>query len=181
MIINMRDEKFPNMISGLKKLIDEFPSDIVMAEIGCYTGQSTKLFLDNATIKTMYCIDPWLCGYDDADGASHSDMTEVEQEFDKRITSNYPNVHKIKKLSMDAVSDFDDGFFDIVYIDGNHLYDAVVEDINGYLPKVKNGGIICGHDYWTTGIVDPKKAVDDIFGKPDSVFEDGSWMVRVKS
>ena len=177
MIINMRDSKYPHLISGLKKMIDKLPPNMVIAEIGSYAGHSTKLFLDNGSIDHMYCIDPWLAGYDDTDGASYSDMTEVESEFDKRIMSEYDNVTKVKKLSVDAVSDFPDEFFDVVYIDGNHLYDAVIADINAYRPKVKKGGIISGHDYWTQGMVDPKKAVDEIFGEPDFVFEDGSWMV----
>ena len=140
---------------------------------------STKIFLDNASVSKMYCIDPWIGGYDENDGASFSNMDEVEAEFDERIYTKYTNVIKIKELSVDACEQFEDEFFDVVYIDGDHTYNGVMSDIRSYLPKVKHGGLLCGHDYWDSGLVAPKQAVDDVFGKPDMVFSDGSWMIRV--
>lgn len=173
-MINMRDGE--NSIQGLKDLISCLPNNIIIGEIGCYTGQSTEIFIYSGKIQTMYCIDPWESGYDDTDVASRSNMVDVESEFDKRILAVYDNVVKVKKSSHDAVLDFDDEFFDVIYIDGNHLYDAVIKDITLYLPKIKSNGIICGHDYWNDNC-DPKKAVDKIFGKPDKVFTDSSWLI----
>lgn len=58
---------------------------------------------------------------------------------------------------MDAVKDFADESLDFVYIDGNHNLKYVVEDICEWSKKVKNGGIISGHDYFYTDSRDPKK------------------------
>ena len=44
-----------------------------------------------------------------------------------------------------------------------------------YLPKVKNGGIIGGHDY-TDNWVEVRQAVDEVFGSPDRKYDDGSWI-----
>jgi hypothetical protein len=68
----------------------------------------------------------------------------------------------------------------MVYVDADHKYSAVKEDILAYWPKVKMNGFMCGHDY---GLKDPrgdgvKPAVDEIFGSPDVVFEDTSWLVK---
>ncbi len=53
----------------------------------------------------------------------------------------------IKKYSMDAVNDFEDGSLDFVYIDSNHTLPYVCADIFGWERKVRRGGIISGHDY----------------------------------
>ena len=50
---------------------------------------------------------------------------------------------------MDAVKDFADGSLDFVYIDGHHGFKYVAEDIWEWHKKVKKGGIVAGHDYFT--------------------------------
>jgi|ETNvirenome_6_85_1030632.scaffolds.fasta_scaffold08475_2 hypothetical protein len=42
---------------------------------------------------------------------------------------------------------FDDRHMDFVYIDGDHSYEAVKQDIADWWPKIKQGGILAGHDY----------------------------------
>ena len=75
---------------------------------------------------------------------------------------------------------------DIVFIDADHSYEAVKEDIQLWYPKIRKGGIICGHDYMEgpydrDGIFcDVKKAVDEAFPKvnlEDDVLEDGKIKV----
>jgi hypothetical protein len=73
---------------------------------------------------------------------------------------------------------FPDQSFDLVYIDASHWYKDVIFDINTWLPKVKKGGYLAGHDY-IPGI-DTFNAVNDIFGKTHSitVYPDSSWVIR---
>lgn len=57
---------------------------------------------------------------------------------------------------MEAVGDFKDESLDFVYIDGFHEFDAVMSDLIFWVPKVRPGGIIAGHDYynfWRAGVV----------------------------
>ena len=49
---------------------------------------------------------------------------------------------------MEALKDFNDNSLDFVFIDGNHTFEYVVEDIAQWSKKVKVGGIVSGHDYW---------------------------------
>ena len=74
---------------------------------------------------------------------------------------------------------FPDKAYDFVYIDAQHTYEALMRDIGNYLPKIKRGGWIGGHDYSNsfTGVI---KAVDEIFGRPDYKFCDTSWLVKVE-
>ena len=167
-------------IRGLKELIKHLPDDIVMGEIGCFEGDSTRLFLESGKVKSLYCIDAWTSGYDDTDGASRLDLSVVEKTFNANIMDNFDNVTKCKGWSYDMVKQFDDGFFDVLYIDGNHQYDALVNDINLYLPKIKSTGIISGHDYYNDSNRRPKDAVDSVFGNPDMRFVDTSWLVFLK-
>ena len=55
----------------------------------------------------------------------------------------------IRKTSVQAAKQFKNASLDFVFIDGSHDTDSVCADIDAWLPKVKAGGIIAGHDYKT--------------------------------
>ena len=61
--------------------------------------------------------------------------------------SNKRNVKIIKEWSIPAALQFPDEYFDFVYIDGDHSYTAVLQDLKAWGPKVKAGGFLGGHDY----------------------------------
>lgn len=150
-----------------------------MVEIGVLCGNSTLIFNDTKKFKNIYCIDPWISGYDSNDCNSFIDMDVVEKEFDKN-TSHISHIIKIKDTSINANLNWDKNILlDLVYIDGCHIYESVKEDISIWMKYIKPGGIIAGHDYgkhenWTEfpGV---KKAVDEIFGTPDMILSDTSW------
>ena len=50
-------------------------------------------------------------------------------------------VQLLRKFSADAMSDIQDGSVDWIYIDGNHSYEFVYEDLNGWCQKLKSGAI----------------------------------------
>lgn len=148
--------------------------DVVMAEIGSYAGDSAEIFA--SYFKLVYCIDPWMNGYDSTDAASYQfPMEQVEKQFDLAL-ANYRNVKKIKMKSEHAVKIFKDGDLDFVYIDALHTYEGVKRDIELWLPKIKKDGWIGGHDHQGkfAGVI---KAVDEI--KADYFFKDTSWLKRL--
>lgn len=151
--------------------------DGVMVEIGSYTGESTQYFAESGKFKEIYCIDPWTNGYDDTVVvSSHCDFAIVEEEFDARMAP-FDFIKKIKNYSSRAAGDFSPSSLDLVYIDGNHAYDYVIDDIQLWLPKVKKGGYLAGHDY---GIRDGvKPAVNKLLGDPEIVFSDTTWVFRI--
>lgn len=93
--------------------------------------------------------------------------------------------HKlIRGSSVDVAMGFDDETLDVVYLDGDHTYDGVNFDIQAWLPKVKSGGYICGHDYcegttgggYAYGVID---AVNEVFSTVDVTNDNPpSWYVR---
>lgn len=114
-------------------------------EVGVYRGEFTEK-LCKAGLK-VYGIDPYMQhrdyhanrpGYKDRCEVLYKNVVERMKPYDCEI---------IRKTSADAVNDFEDESLDFVYIDGNHQLKYVIEDIHEWLPKIKKGGIIAGHDY----------------------------------
>lgn len=172
----MRGLPTSGMCQGLRDLIADLKdTNLVMVEIGSYAGQSTEIFADSGKFSKVYAVDPWIQNYDISDpGATIFDMTAVETEFDN-VAAAYPNIIvKIKMTSLFASTTWNTPL-DLVYLDGNHQYNAVCSDIRVYLPLLKNNGAIAGHDYshWKDTV---GKAVDDMLGKPDKLYQDGSWI-----
>jgi predicted O-methyltransferase YrrM len=96
---------------------------------------------------------------------------EAVQNLKPLIDLNVVNI--IRGHSQDVVSKYQDETIDFCFIDGSHEYEDVKKDIMAYLPKVKKGGILAGHDYdaiWN-GVI---QAVDEILVKVEIV--NGSWI-----
>ena len=126
------------------------------AEIGVQIGLTAKNILGLLpSIEKYYAIDPWLDYAEYHEGFRAKKLTRVPQKqmdhsFDvfTRDTKQYKDIIVLLKMfSSEAVKYIEDGSLDFLFIDGNHSYESVKEDIKLYLPKVKKGGLISGHDY----------------------------------
>ena len=148
-------------------------SDIpIIVEVGSYEGESSEVFAQEFPFAIIYCIDPWVNGYDDTDFTSNADMNLVEINFNER-TKYYKNIIKIKDFSINVHINN----ISMVYIDGNHQYDFVKQDINHWQKYLLKNGILSGHDYTNQGhLKGVKKAVDEILVKVDKIYNDTSWM-----
>ena len=114
-------------------------------EIGTAKGVFAEYF-GKAGLE-LNCIDPWI-SYGDYEYDENSPMTLNDQFREARLRlAPYDDCKLIKKFSMDAVKDFEDESLDFVYIDGNHGFKFVTEDIFEWSKKVRKGGVISGHDY----------------------------------
>ncbi len=168
--------------NGLCDLISSLPSGIVMAEVGCYAGESTLLFMKSGKINVLYAIDPWGDTWEgdvpaekiDQYKFCYDNMRWAEQSFDFR-TKGY-DVIKCRGTLVKFMEKLPE--LDFIYIDGDHRYKYVKNDIELSKTIVKKGGIIAGHDYNQIEL-DVIKAVDEIFGKPDKIFKDTSWLKYV--
>ena len=133
------------------------------AEIGVEQGAFSEVICKANPGVILYCIDAWAAydGYLD-----HRRQKKLDRFYwrARKLLRPY-NCIFIRKFSMDAVRDFEDCSLDFVYIDANHSYKSVMEDIIEWSKKVKPGGIVAGHDYvdhWSRGeTYRVKPAVDD--------------------
>jgi hypothetical protein len=150
-------------------------SNLKMLEIGSYQGESAFLFASLGIFTEIHCIDPFE-GVEKSNDVFTENWTNVKNEF-KLNTRYFDNITLHQGFSYNIADRFEDGYFDFIYIDGNHEYEDVKKDIELYLPKTKQ--LIGGHDYqkeWP-GVM---RAVTEILGTPDKTYLDASWIKSIK-
>jgi len=137
-------------------MVQRFPSGSRFIEIGCHRGKSTSFLaveIANSCKKIdLYCIDIW------SDIAQRKAFLKNMKPLRKHYTGGFHT------SSMEAVHLFSDESVDFVFLDASHSYEDVKNDIIHWLPKVKRGGVLAGHDYYHDPNVwpDVKKAVDEL-------------------
>lgn len=122
------------------------------AEIGVSTGKFSKHLCSCNKRLNLLAIDAWTLypGYDDDLGRKTritQDELDKHLERAKERLARYKRCKIIRAFSLDAAKVIPDNSLDFVYLDANHEANAVMADILAWTPKVKKGGIICGHDY----------------------------------
>ena len=181
--ISVRNSKFAKI--GLQDLCDYIkdnikirPEDFEMIEIGSYVGDSTKIFAEN--FGRVISIDPYENGYDDKDASSFTyPMKQIYDQFHEEVLLKYKNVVHMPLKSLQAVSLFGDQSMHMVYVDGNHRGFAVHDDLEAWIPKVKLGYYIAGHDYNNRKHAPEVKDAVDQFFTIDMSFRDTSWIKRL--
>ena len=128
--VSMTDKE----ISLLKKCIG---NNKIIVEIGSYIGKTTCALAEN---NKVIAIDPFIDGYDPDDQVV---MLGVEEIFKKRIKGK--DIIWYKAKSEDVLKSWEI-MIDGVFIDGNHMPEALNEDVK-WIGFVKKGGIIAFHDY----------------------------------
>lgn len=120
------------------------------AEIGCAWGAFAKTILSSWAGKKYFMIDPWQ-NLPSNEYLENQESCEYEKWFNEclDLASNDHRVILMRSKSIEAVNQFQDGSLDFVYIDAAHDYRNVIQDMNAWFPKVKEGGLFAGHDFLT--------------------------------
>jgi len=144
---------------------------LTIAEVGVEKGLNAAEMVQKMNIDKLYVIDDYLPYSDYLGGLCPQYIQdEVYQIMFTNLRSHLDKIVFITKSSLLAATLFCDEFFDFVYIDGNHNYESVKQDMTVWFPKVKKGGILGGHDFDTRNITrqDVAEAVKD-FSRENSV------------
>jgi hypothetical protein len=158
---------------GRVSLLKELPRNSIGIEIGVHKGDFSEQLLRYLCPAEFHLVDPWKhersAVYNEAwyggGAGGQAEMDEryrsVCKRFDPKISTGQLRIHRM--FSADALKTFPDEYFDWVYIDGNHLYEFVKEDLQLSWTKTKPGGFLAGDDYtdsgwWKGGV---KRAVDE--------------------
>lgn len=135
------------------------------AEIGVWKGQFSNFLLSKWKGEKLYSIDPWKSfsseEYPDDMNINQTEFDGIHNEVKNLLSKFGDRSEIIRKDSVTASKIFEDNFLDFAYLDGRHHYEGVKEDIEFWFPKVKKGGILCGHDYLNTVIGETHFGVKD--------------------
>lgn len=176
-IDNMRDDHYGLGLRECCSIIkNKLGSNLVFVEIGAYQGEGTMIFSQEFPNSIIHSVDIWEkyvedCSVYDMD-YQQKVLEQAEINFDLRLPS-MPNVIKHKMPSIEFAKLIDDKSVNFVYIDGNHSCSYVKQDITTWLPKIKDGGILAGHDYCWDSI---KQALSELNIIVDYSFQDASWI-----
>lgn len=115
----------------------------VMAEVGVKFGRTTFFLLDNVPDLTIYSIDK-----------------DISMFYNDEIKAKYKDrLIPIEGYSFDVANKLENNSIDLIFIDADHSYEAVKKDIVAYTPKLKENGILSGHDIDYPGV---NKAVTEL-------------------
>ena len=128
-------------------LLDLLPSQGVVAEVGAAFGEFTSEILTRCNPRKLYLIDAWNTE------RFQQGKTKIESERSEQIASG--QLHLRQGLSTEKLAEFDDHFFDWVYIDTNHTFQTTFEELKLARLKVKCDGRIAGHDFCTGNVIKP--------------------------
>ena len=160
-------------LNKVKVLLPERP---ICIELGVYRGEFSKMILYTLTPLFLYLIDPWEEGSDknsapkyegDLSGLKTAysivdDLRIVMGRFAEEIARGQVIIKRAYSYDAFKTITYYHSFpiFDFIYIDSCHYYNSVKADLNDYLPKLKEGGLMCLHDYGGSfeGV---KRAVDE--------------------
>lgn len=156
------------------KLLEQMPKHSVCAEIGVYRGNFSAAILQIVEPRCLHLIDPWAyqerytSSWFGGDlGGSQAVMDKLHEKVRLRFRNEIDHGRVVihRNFSSEVSAQFPAAYFDWIYIDANHTYDAVRADLRAFHPKVKHNGFITGDNYgdrpdwwWKDGV---KRAVDE--------------------
>ncbi|MBW3466596.1 class I SAM-dependent methyltransferase [Arthrospiribacter ruber] len=142
-------------LANREELLRILPMGGVVAELGVdFGGFSEKILQINRPSK-LHLIDVW-----QSTRYPEKLFHEVRQKFSKELDSGHVIINR--GFSTTVGKQFEDGYFDWIYIDTSHSYQVTKEELELYRSKIKKGGIIAGHDFivgeidvpWKYGVIE---------------------------
>jgi len=138
-------------------------------EVGVYKGEFSFHLLNTWECRRLTSIDPWKefasSEYIDALNVSREDQERNCREAMTRLAAFGERSNVVRATSSEGACQIADRTLDFAYIDAQHHYEAVREDLLAWYPKVRSGGVLGGHDYLDgaipSGVYGVKRAVDD--------------------
>lgn len=128
------------------------PKGAVCAEIGVWDGGFSEEILEITQPRLLHLIDPWEFQPEFGNSAfgreAHREAMDEKYEMVRNKFKGDKRVRIHRAMSHEALEGFKDASLDWVYVDGNHNYEVVSQDLELCLHKVKPDGIISGDDFF---------------------------------
>jgi hypothetical protein len=150
-------------IKEYRRLVELVLDGGTICELGCWKGRSICSVADIIIRKKLnvMVVDTFM-GNEGSLTCKVKDGEDIQKEFLNNVEKFGLKVIWIKGTTNEAVKTINNIEFDLLFIDADHSYNAVKQDIENWKSKVKKGGVVSGHDY-----NDPqtRRAVDEVYEK----------------
>lgn len=127
-------------VKNREALLELLPKNSVVAEIGAAEGGFSEKILKISRPQKLHLIDMW-----SSKRYNKKLLNLVKKKFKEQIEEQLVEIDI--GLSTEVVHNYEDYYFDWIYIDTEHSYETTLAELNLYSRKVKNKGIIAGHDF----------------------------------
>ena len=148
-------------------------------EIGCWQGRSATAALGGLLPGSSLVL------VDNFTGPTTREMPNaaackrriLEEMARMRVWAPGVSIELLVGYSADVAPQVADETLDVLFVDGDHKYEAVVADIEAWRPKMKHGGLMCGHDFTNRCGVEP--AVRELLPQFGQVPDTSLWYAWV--
>ncbi|SFT41874.1 Methyltransferase domain-containing protein [Algoriphagus locisalis] len=143
------------LLANREQLLGLLPHNGIVAELGVAHGDFSRKILEINKPSKLHLVDVW-----QSERYPEKLFHEVSQKFQKEKEEGKVVINR--GLSTEVVDQFPDAYFDWIYIDTAHTYLVTKAELESYLPKMKVGGVIAGHDFivgeidvpWKYGVIE---------------------------
>jgi predicted O-methyltransferase YrrM len=122
-----------------------------IVEVGCWLGRSTSYIagLCRARGAKLHCVDTWAGSSDRFNLAYRERLAtrEIEAEFRRHLAALGVDADCLRLPLVEAAATFEPGAIDLVFLDASHDRAAVSADIHAWVPRLRSGGVLAGHDF----------------------------------
>jgi hypothetical protein len=166
-------------------------TSIIGAELGVWKGQMSMELLKQHKDLFLYLVDRWQVP---PEGDSYYQGSRVmarssQEDFDRcfhlacQSVIPYSDRCKILKMTTIEASEYiDDNSLDFIFVDSDHSYIGVTNDLTYWTPKLKKGAILSGHDFNNSNTYNEvERAVRDFLGDRFKEIEldvDHTWFLK---
>jgi hypothetical protein len=137
-------------------IIEQLKKNSIIVEVGVWQGAFSKKIYNISKPKMLVLVDSWTYDEQVRGCAPQVDGKEpLSQKFfddakykTYNLFENKKNVVILDQNSSNSSSNYKDNYFDYIYLDAEHTYQAVSNDLDMWYPKLKNNGVLFGDDYY---------------------------------
>lgn len=146
-MIKETDHNWEGSYPYLSNVINQYDLKIGV-ELGVAAGRHSEYILSNTKVEKLWSIDRWqhVEGYDDPMNLPQKEHDELYQYVCKKLEKFGERCIVVRSDTTSASEKFENESLDFVYVDADHSYEGCKRDLLAWLPKIKKGGFITGHD-----------------------------------
>ena len=171
-------ENWFNYPSVYKLIVANAKNNSKFVEVGSWKGRSSAYMLveiiNSKKNIQLTSVDSW----------PEEEIYNIYLNNMAEFVKNKDLYQHIRGSSVEGAEHFENNSLDFVFIDACHLYECITLDIETWMPKVKKGGVLAGHDYNLSDPTNPEhagviKAIDELFPRYRIAIIDTCWIYRV--